>query len=143
MAMEPIPDEFILQTCNGNDNYYLLLFAKLEFRYYLCLQISLSQDQSNRQVLLDIVRDKFGLSESTVDEWSLNLLSFRRCSRNGCAVDDFGLELLASESSRNQRLSTGSFESHRDLIGTQLNMQIHYTNERELLKQLFGCTPTN
>ena len=143
--MDQIPLHFRIESLSGDEDYFLILLATLEFRYFMCLQISMASDPSHRLALLNTVREIFGLSEVTIAEWSLNMFSFRTSARNDCVVDDFGLEILVSVAANDHiRRSNTLTESHVDLFATELQKQIRYTNERHALKQLLGyTTPTN
>ena len=134
--MNQIPDRFRLENCIGDDDYYLILISRLEFRYFLCLQISLS-DPPGQAVLLHAAEEKFGLSKELIDEWSTNLLPYQNSLRSDCVIDDIGLEMIVSlAANEDARRSAGTVVLFEKLVGVELNKQIHYSNERDTLKQL-------
>lgn len=141
--MNQIPDCFRLENCIGDDDYYMMLMDKVDFRYFMCLQINLS-DPLNKVVLLNAAQEKFGFTKALIEEWSLNLLSFRTSIRSNCIIDDFGLNLLVSlaNSGRLCLNSDSTVEVVGDTFKEELQKQIRYSEERDVLKQLLGVATT-
>jgi len=141
--MNQIPDRFRLENCIGDVDYYLILISQLEFRYFLCLQINRS-DLPGQAVLLHAAEEKFGLTKELIDEWITNLLPYENSIRSDCIIDDIGLEMIASlAANEDARRSAGTVVLFEKLIGVELNKQIHYSNERDMLKHLFGVVMTS
>jgi len=134
--MYQIPDSFRLENCIGDVDHYLILISRLEFRYFLCLQISQS-DLPGQAVLLLAAEEKFGLTKELIDEWSTNLLPYENSIRSDCVIDDIGLEIIVSlAANEDARRTAGTVALFEKLVGVELNKQIHYSNERDMLKQL-------